>query len=67
MKLGIYHGAALLLAGSLAAAAAFAQTVGDPAGSVPAASRAGGAGRSERSRPSCAGRWSVRSWAVPSG
>lgn len=38
MKLGIYHGAALALAGSLAAAAAFAQTVGDPAGSVPAAS-----------------------------
>lgn len=38
MKLGIYHGAALLLAGSLAAAAAFAQTVGDPAGSVPATS-----------------------------
>jgi peptidyl-prolyl cis-trans isomerase SurA len=38
MKLGIYHGAALLLAGSLAAAAAFAQTVGDPSGSVPATS-----------------------------
>lgn len=38
MKLGIYHGAALALAGSLAAAAAFAQTVGDPAGTVPAAS-----------------------------
>jgi peptidyl-prolyl cis-trans isomerase SurA len=37
MKLGIYHGAALLLAGSLAAAA-FAQTVGDPAGTVPSAS-----------------------------
>lgn len=37
MKLGIYHGAALALAGSLAAAAAFAQTVSDPAGSVPAA------------------------------
>ncbi|HYE27211.1 MAG TPA: peptidylprolyl isomerase [Allosphingosinicella sp.] len=38
MKLGIYHGAALALAGSLAAAAAFAQTVSDPAASVPAAS-----------------------------
>lgn len=38
MKLGIYHGAALLLAGSLAAAAAVAQTVGDPAGTVPTAS-----------------------------
>jgi peptidyl-prolyl cis-trans isomerase SurA len=38
MKLGIYHGAALLLAGSLAAAAAFAQTVADPAGSIPTAS-----------------------------
>lgn len=38
MKLGIYHGAALALAGSLAAAAAFAQTVGDPAGTVPSAS-----------------------------
>lgn len=37
MKLGIYHGAALLLAGSLAAAA-YAQTVGDPAGTVPTAS-----------------------------
>lgn len=31
MKLGIYHGAALLLAGSLAAAAAVAQTAGAPA------------------------------------
>lgn len=38
MKLGIYHGAALMLAGSLAAAAALAQTVSDPAGTVPAAS-----------------------------
>lgn len=38
MKLGIYHGAALVLAGSLAAAAAFAQTVGDPDGTVPTAS-----------------------------
>ncbi len=38
MKLGIYHGAALIVAGSLAAAAALAQTVGDPAGSVPSAS-----------------------------
>jgi peptidyl-prolyl cis-trans isomerase SurA len=37
MKLGIYHGAALVLAGSLAAAAAFAQTVGDPAGTAPTA------------------------------
>lgn len=37
MKLGIYHGAALMLAGSLAAAAAFAQTAGDPAGTAPAA------------------------------
>ena len=38
MKLGIYHGAALLLAGSLAAAAAVAQTVGDPAPTAPVAS-----------------------------
>lgn len=38
MKLGIYHGAALALAGSFAAAAAFAQTVSDPAGAVPSAS-----------------------------
>ncbi|HEX6375555.1 MAG TPA: peptidylprolyl isomerase [Allosphingosinicella sp.] len=38
MKLGTYHGAALMLAGSLAAAAAYAQTVGDPPGTVPAAS-----------------------------
>ncbi|MEO7826203.1 MAG: peptidylprolyl isomerase [Allosphingosinicella sp.] len=38
MKLGIYHGAALLLAGSLAGAAAFAQTVGDPVAAAPAAS-----------------------------
>ncbi len=38
MKLGIYHGAALLLAGSMAAAAAFAQTVSDPAPTAPAAS-----------------------------
>ncbi len=30
MKLGIYHGAALMLAGSLAAAAAVAQTASDP-------------------------------------
>jgi peptidyl-prolyl cis-trans isomerase SurA len=37
MKLGIYHGAALMLAGALAAATAFAQTVSDPAGSVPSA------------------------------
>lgn len=37
MKLGFYRGAALLLAGSLAAAAAFAQTVADPAGALPAA------------------------------
>jgi peptidyl-prolyl cis-trans isomerase SurA len=34
MKLGIYHGAALLLAGSLAAAAAVAQTASDPAGTA---------------------------------
>lgn len=38
MKLGIYHGAALLLAGSLAAAAAFAQTVSDPVPTAPVAS-----------------------------
>ena len=38
MKLGIFHGAALALAGSLAGAAAFAQSVGDPAGTVPVAS-----------------------------
>ncbi|MEA3064743.1 MAG: peptidyl-prolyl cis-trans isomerase SurA [Sphingomonadales bacterium] len=38
MKLGIFHGTALLVAGSLAAAAALAQTVGDPAGPVPSAS-----------------------------
>jgi peptidyl-prolyl cis-trans isomerase SurA len=38
MKLGTFHRAALMLAGSLAAAAAFAQTVGDPAGTVPSAS-----------------------------
>jgi peptidyl-prolyl cis-trans isomerase SurA len=38
MKLGIFHGAALLVAGSLAAAAALAQTVGDPTGPVPSAS-----------------------------
>ncbi|HEX8238557.1 MAG TPA: peptidylprolyl isomerase [Allosphingosinicella sp.] len=38
MKLGIYLGAALMLAGSLAAAAAVAQTVGDPAPSAPSAS-----------------------------
>ncbi|MEA3010998.1 MAG: peptidyl-prolyl cis-trans isomerase SurA [Sphingomonadales bacterium] len=38
MKLGIFHGAAILLAGSLAAAAAFAQTVGDPVPTAPAAS-----------------------------
>jgi peptidyl-prolyl cis-trans isomerase SurA len=38
MKLGIFHGAALLLAGSLAAAAAFAQTVGDPSPTAPLAS-----------------------------
>lgn len=37
MKLGIYHGAALMLAGSLAAAAAVAQTVGDPAPTAPSA------------------------------
>jgi peptidyl-prolyl cis-trans isomerase SurA len=37
MKLGIYHGAALMLAGSLAAAAV-AQTVGDSAPSAPSAS-----------------------------
>lgn len=37
MKLGIYLGAALSLAGSLAAAAAVAQTVGDPAPAVPSA------------------------------
>ena len=36
MKLGIYHGAALMLAGSLAAAAV-AQTVRDPAPAVPSA------------------------------
>ncbi|MGZ8333548.1 MAG: peptidylprolyl isomerase [Allosphingosinicella sp.] len=38
MKLGIYHGAALMLAGSLAAAAAVAQTVGGPAPAAPSAS-----------------------------
>jgi peptidyl-prolyl cis-trans isomerase SurA len=38
MKLGIYHGAALMLAGSLAAAAAVAQTVSDPAPTTPSAS-----------------------------
>jgi peptidyl-prolyl cis-trans isomerase SurA len=38
MKLGIFHGAALLLAGSIAAAADFAQTTSDPAGSAPSAS-----------------------------
>jgi peptidyl-prolyl cis-trans isomerase SurA len=38
MKLGIYNGAALMLAVSLAAAAALAQTVADPAGTVPTAS-----------------------------
>ncbi|HEU0100462.1 MAG TPA: peptidylprolyl isomerase [Allosphingosinicella sp.] len=37
MKLGIYHGAALMLAGSLAAAAV-AQTVRDPAPTAPSAS-----------------------------
>ncbi|HEX9963971.1 MAG TPA: peptidylprolyl isomerase [Allosphingosinicella sp.] len=37
MKLGIYHGAALMLAGSLAAAAAVAQTVGAPVPAGPAA------------------------------
>ncbi|MET1110120.1 MAG: peptidylprolyl isomerase [Allosphingosinicella sp.] len=37
MKLGIYHGAALMLAGSLAAAAV-AQTVRDPAPAAPSAS-----------------------------
>lgn len=37
MKLGIFHGAALMLAGSLAAAAV-AQTVGDPAPAAPSAS-----------------------------
>jgi peptidyl-prolyl cis-trans isomerase SurA len=38
MKLGIYHGAALMLAGSLAAAAAVAQTGGGPAPAAPSAS-----------------------------
>ncbi len=38
MKLGTFHRAALMLAGSLAAAAAIAQTVGDPSGTVPTAS-----------------------------
>jgi peptidyl-prolyl cis-trans isomerase SurA len=38
MKLGIYHGAALMLAGSLAAAAAVAQTGGAPASAAPSAS-----------------------------
>ncbi|HEX8625507.1 MAG TPA: peptidylprolyl isomerase [Allosphingosinicella sp.] len=38
MKLGIYHGAALMLAGSLAAAAAVAQTGGAPAPAAPSAS-----------------------------
>ncbi|HEY0131371.1 MAG TPA: SurA N-terminal domain-containing protein, partial [Allosphingosinicella sp.] len=37
MKLGIYHGAALMLAGSLAAAAAVAQTVSDPGPAAPSA------------------------------
>ena len=37
MKLGIYHGAALMLAGSLAAAAAVAQTVGGPRPAAPSA------------------------------
>ncbi|HLL29377.1 MAG TPA: peptidylprolyl isomerase [Allosphingosinicella sp.] len=37
MKLGIYHGAAMVLAGSLAAAA-FAQTVSDPSPTAPLAS-----------------------------
>jgi peptidyl-prolyl cis-trans isomerase SurA len=37
MKLGIYHGAALMLAGSLAAAAAVAQTVSDPSPAAPSA------------------------------
>ena len=37
MKLGIYYGAALMLAGSLGAVAAFAQTVGDPARTAPTA------------------------------
>jgi len=38
MKLGIYHGAALVLAGSLAAAGALAQTAGDPPPAAPSAS-----------------------------
>jgi peptidyl-prolyl cis-trans isomerase SurA len=38
MKLGIYHGAALMLAGSLGAAAALAQTVGNPSPPAPSAS-----------------------------
>ncbi|MGA9582793.1 MAG: peptidylprolyl isomerase [Allosphingosinicella sp.] len=38
MKLGIYHGAALMLAGSLAAAAAVAQTTGGPAPAGPSTS-----------------------------
>jgi peptidyl-prolyl cis-trans isomerase SurA len=38
MKLGIYHGAALMLAGSLAAAAAVAQSVRDPIPAAPSAS-----------------------------
>ena len=37
MTLGTFHRAALMLAGSLAAAAAFAQTVADPSTSVPTA------------------------------
>jgi peptidyl-prolyl cis-trans isomerase SurA len=38
MKLGFYLGAALMLAGSLAAAGAVAQTVGDPSPTAPVAS-----------------------------
>ncbi|HEX8467237.1 MAG TPA: peptidylprolyl isomerase [Allosphingosinicella sp.] len=38
MKLGIYHGAALMLAGSLAAAAAAQQTAGAPGPAAPSAS-----------------------------
>jgi peptidyl-prolyl cis-trans isomerase SurA len=38
MKLGIYHGAALMLAGSLTAAAAVAQSVRDPIPAAPSAS-----------------------------
>ncbi|HEU0133615.1 MAG TPA: SurA N-terminal domain-containing protein, partial [Allosphingosinicella sp.] len=37
MKLGIYHGAALMLAGSLAAATAFAQSASDAGPAAPAA------------------------------